>query len=69
MAERVGSVERPSAEGPDGGFNAILFTDIEGSTAMTQRLGDDRARELMREYGFTVDNVVSRAMALLGREA
>jgi class 3 adenylate cyclase/pimeloyl-ACP methyl ester carboxylesterase len=28
----------------------ILFTDIEGSTALTQRLGDVRARELLREH-------------------
>jgi class 3 adenylate cyclase len=28
----------------------ILFTDIEGSTAMTQRLGDAGAREVMRDH-------------------
>ncbi len=28
----------------------ILFTDIEGSTALTQRLGDAKARELLREH-------------------
>ena len=33
-----------------GGIHTILFTDIEGSTALTQRLGDARARELMREH-------------------
>jgi class 3 adenylate cyclase/pimeloyl-ACP methyl ester carboxylesterase len=31
-------------------FRTILFTDIEGSTAMTQRLGDAKARELLREH-------------------
>jgi class 3 adenylate cyclase len=31
-------------------FRTILFTDIEGSTAMTQRLGDAKAREVMREH-------------------
>jgi Adenylate cyclase, family 3 (some proteins contain HAMP domain) len=30
--------------------HTILFTDVEGSTAMTQRLGDARAREVMREH-------------------
>ncbi|HEX5939072.1 MAG TPA: alpha/beta fold hydrolase [Dehalococcoidia bacterium] len=28
----------------------ILFTDIEGSTTLTQKLGDERARELFREH-------------------
>ena len=28
----------------------ILFTDVEGSTAFTQRLGDAKARELLREH-------------------
>ena len=31
-------------------FRTILFTDIEGSTAMTQRLGDAKAREVLREH-------------------
>jgi class 3 adenylate cyclase len=30
--------------------HTILFTDVEGSTAMTQRLGDAKAREVMREH-------------------
>ncbi len=30
--------------------HTILFTDVEGSTALTQRLGDARARELLRQY-------------------
>ena len=39
----------------DGGLPAeivhtILFTDVEGSTALTQRLGDAKARELLREH-------------------
>jgi len=33
-----------------GAFRTILFTDIEGSTAMTQRLGDAKAREVLREH-------------------
>ncbi|MDO8613398.1 MAG: adenylate/guanylate cyclase domain-containing protein [Dehalococcoidia bacterium] len=32
------------------GLVTILFTDIEGSTAITQRLGDAKAREVMREH-------------------
>jgi class 3 adenylate cyclase len=31
-------------------FRTILFTDVEGSTALTDRLGDARARELLREH-------------------
>ena len=27
----------------------VLFTDVEGSTELTQRLGDDIAREVLRE--------------------
>ncbi len=30
--------------------HTILFTDVEGSTALTERLGDARARELLREH-------------------
>ncbi len=33
-----------------GAFRTILFTDMEGSTALTQRLGDARARDLLREH-------------------
>ncbi len=33
-----------------GGLVTILFTDVEGSTALTQRLGDAKARELLREH-------------------
>jgi class 3 adenylate cyclase len=39
-----------AGEGEAGSVRVILFTDVEGSTAMTQRLGDAGARELMREH-------------------
>ncbi|HEU4759014.1 MAG TPA: adenylate/guanylate cyclase domain-containing protein [Dehalococcoidia bacterium] len=32
------------------GLQTILFTDMEGSTAMTQRLGDAKARGVLREH-------------------
>lgn len=35
---------------PTGAMRTILFTDVEGSTALTERLGDVRARELLREH-------------------
>jgi class 3 adenylate cyclase len=37
---------RPSA----GALRTILFTDVEASTALTQELGDEAARALMREH-------------------
>jgi len=33
-----------------GGLCTILFTDVEGSTALTERLGDAKAREVLREH-------------------
>jgi class 3 adenylate cyclase len=39
------------AEAPEAGaFRTVLFTDVEGSTALTQRLGDAKAREVLREH-------------------
>jgi len=31
-------------------FRTVLFTDVEGSTSLTDRLGDAKARELLREH-------------------
>ncbi|MEE8346899.1 MAG: adenylate/guanylate cyclase domain-containing protein, partial [Dehalococcoidia bacterium] len=46
-----GEEAAPKAEPPEpGAFRTILFTDVEGSTALTERLGDTKARELMREH-------------------
>ena len=45
--EPSGSGGEPSI---DTAFRAILFTDIEGSTALTQRLGDAGAMELLRVH-------------------
>jgi class 3 adenylate cyclase/pimeloyl-ACP methyl ester carboxylesterase len=33
-----------------GAFRTVLFTDVEGSTALTQRLGDAKARQVLREH-------------------
>ena len=33
-----------------GAFRTILFTDMEGSTALTQRLGDAKARDVLRQH-------------------
>jgi class 3 adenylate cyclase len=40
---------KPSSVEP-GAFRTVLFTDVEGSTALTDRLGDARARDLLREH-------------------
>ena len=43
--------EAPKARGVDvAAVHTILFTDVEGSTALTQRLGDAKARELLRQH-------------------
>ncbi len=40
-------------EGFDSGFRAIMFTDLTGFTALTVRLGDHKAMELLRCDGTT----------------
>ena len=44
--------------GQNAGFQAILFTDMEGSTSLTQRLGDERAQALVRHH----DEIVGSAL-------
>ncbi|MDP2676046.1 MAG: adenylate/guanylate cyclase domain-containing protein [Dehalococcoidia bacterium] len=46
----IGEAAAGTAAPTPSGLVTILFTDIEGSTAMTQRLGDAKAREVMREH-------------------
>jgi class 3 adenylate cyclase len=41
-----------------GGFRAIMFTDIEGSTTMTQQVGDAVAQEMVRTH----NDIVRRAL-------
>ncbi len=43
-------MEPTAAPSEAGAFRTVLFTDVEGSTALTDRLGDARARELLREH-------------------
>jgi class 3 adenylate cyclase len=46
--------EAPAASGAPsrepGGVVTILFTDVEGSTALTERLGDAKARAVLRNH-------------------
>ena len=54
------SVEKPdlrSHASPDGRVT-IMFSDIEGYTAITERLGDLRTQELLREHNVTVRSEV-----------
>ena len=40
----------PAEAAAPGGLRTVLFTDVEGSTALTERLGDAKAREVLREH-------------------
>jgi len=44
--EAAAAAEAPAA----GAFRTILFTDVEGSTALTEQLGDAKAREVLRAH-------------------
>jgi hypothetical protein len=46
--------ETATPEAAPGGFQSILFTDLESSTALTQRLGDEGAQELLRGHNTAV---------------
>jgi class 3 adenylate cyclase len=51
--EFLGEGEEAAAKAPKlatEDVHTILFTDVEGSTALTQRLGDAKARELLRDH-------------------
>jgi class 3 adenylate cyclase/pimeloyl-ACP methyl ester carboxylesterase len=63
--EFLGEGEEGAAAAPEpsrqaGGLVTILFTDVEGSTALTQRLGDARAREVLRTHERTVREALKR---------
>jgi class 3 adenylate cyclase len=45
-----------------GALRIILFTDVEGSTALTQRLGDAKARDVLRAH----ERVVREALRVHG---
>jgi class 3 adenylate cyclase len=60
LAQFLGPItEHPPGEAyVDSAFRAILFTDLEDSTRLTQQLGDARAMELIRAH----DEVVQEAL-------
>jgi class 3 adenylate cyclase len=56
---------RPRPTPAPSGMVTILFTDIEGSTTLTQRLGDAAAQEIVRSHNQIVRDAIS---ATGGRE-
>jgi class 3 adenylate cyclase/pimeloyl-ACP methyl ester carboxylesterase len=57
--EFLGEGEEAAAAAPEpsrqaGGLVTILFTDMEGSTSLTQRLGDAKAQEVQRTHNTIV---------------
>ena len=50
FVEDADAPDATQAPSEPGAFRTILFTDVEGSTALTQRLGDQKARDLLREH-------------------
>jgi len=65
MAEFLG-VARHESESfhyrQSAGFRSIMFTDISGSTATTQAIGDERAHEIVRTH----NEIVRRALHRFG---
>ncbi len=59
--EAAASAPRTTPAAP-GGLVTILWTDIVGHTVLTQRLGDEGAREVLREH----ERVVRGALAAYG---
>jgi class 3 adenylate cyclase/pimeloyl-ACP methyl ester carboxylesterase len=53
---------QPRAPAVTPAVHTILFTDVEGSTALTQRLGDAKAREILREH----ERITREALAAHG---
>jgi len=51
LGEGEPSAAAPQPQAPAlGTFRTVLFTDVEGSTALTHRLGDAKGRGVLREH-------------------
>ncbi len=57
----LGRLDDPTATGRavESAFRSILFTDLEGSTDMTQRLGDEGAMRLLRMHDAIIREALS----------
>ncbi len=64
VATFLGNIEEAPPGEPiaNSGLRAILFTDMEGSTTLTQQLGDDKAMEVLRAH----DTIVRDALRAAG---
>ncbi len=62
MTDAAGAVVVPSASGPhnDTGTRTVLFTDIVGSTELTQTLGDDAGFAVVERHDALVRAALSR---------
>ena len=49
------------ANSPDTGIRTVIFTDIVGSTPVTQQLGDERAMDLIHLHNSIVRNALAAA--------
>jgi len=60
----LGSIDDPAGSGraADSAFRIILFTDMEGSTDLVQRLGDEGAMRLLRVH----DKIIRGALESTG---
>lgn len=61
VIEFLGKIQEPNPGDPwvATAFRTILFTDLEGSTKLTERLGDAKAIELMRTHDVVVRGELS----------
>lgn len=61
VEEFLGKIEEPSPGEPwaESALRTILFTDMEGSTALTQKLGDDMAMEVLRTHDRIAQDAIS----------
>jgi class 3 adenylate cyclase len=59
---RIGDPQGTSQAQPiaESAFRTIVFTDIEGSTQQTQRLGDNAAMELLRDHNEIVRDALQK---------
>jgi len=61
-ANPAGAMLQPGGRAIDSGVRTIMFTDMEGSTTITQRLGDAEALKVLRVH----DGIVRDALASRG---
>ena len=60
VSKFLGSLEEPEPGTPvaEPAFRTIMFTDIEGSTSLTQKLGDELAMDLLRRHDAVVGEAI-----------